>query len=92
MADEARNFGLLNEVVTFADLPAAARKWAAKLNAASPLAVRAAKAAANGGLGLPLELALSQRFEPIEAYSATDDSKESAQARIEGRRPVWKGQ
>ena len=90
-AAAAGNYGLVNEVVPFSDLGAAAHKWADRLNAASPLAVRAAKAAAMGGLGLPLETALSLRFEPIEAYASSFDNTEGALARSEGRKPVWQG-
>ncbi len=37
-ADEARQYGLVNEVVAPSDLAGAAERWAAKLQAASPLA------------------------------------------------------
>lgn len=90
-ADEARGYGLVNEVVTPGELDAAARQWAARLNKASPLAVQAAKAAVNEGLGLPLEVALARSYAPIEAYARTADANESAQARREGRRPSWSG-
>jgi enoyl-CoA hydratase/carnithine racemase len=90
-ADEARQFGLVNEVVPYADLEAAAQRWAAKLNAASPLAVQAAKAAVLGRLGHPLDVALMTRFEPIEAYAATEDKKEGERAASERRKPVWSG-
>lgn len=90
-ADEARHYGLVNEVVPFDDLAAAALRWAAKLNAASPLAVQAAKAAALGRLGHPLEVALMTRFEPIEEYAATEDKREGEAAAGERRKPVWQG-
>ncbi|MET0545856.1 MAG: enoyl-CoA hydratase-related protein [Caulobacterales bacterium] len=90
-ADEARQFGLVNEVTPYADLGAAADRWAAKLNAASPLAVQAAKAAVLGRLGHPLEVALMTRFEPIEEYATTEDKKEGERAGAERRKPVWKG-
>src|SRR6185503_2070635 len=60
-AGEARQYGLVNEVVPYAELAEAAQRWAAKLAAASPLAVQAAKAAALGRLGHPLEVALMTR-------------------------------
>jgi enoyl-CoA hydratase/carnithine racemase len=90
-ADEARHYGLVNEVVPYADLPDAALRWAAKLNAASPLAVQAAKAAALGRLGHPLEVALMTRFEAIEMYAATEDRKEGERAWIARRKAVWSG-
>lgn len=90
-ADEARHYGLVNEVVPIGDLAATAQKWADKLNAASPLAVQAAKAAVLGRLGHPLEVALMTRFEPIEKYATTDDKKEGERAAAERRKPVWTG-
>lgn len=90
-ADAAERFGLVNEVVSFPELPAAARRWADRINAASPLANQAAKAAALGRLGHPLEIALSSRFEDIERYAASADHREGALARAERRKPVWTG-
>jgi enoyl-CoA hydratase/carnithine racemase len=90
-ADVAARFGLVNEVVPFADLAGAAQKWADKVNAASPLANQAAKAAALGRLGYPLDVALATRFEAIEQYADSDDKREGDAARAEGRKPVWTG-
>jgi crotonobetainyl-CoA hydratase len=90
-AGEARQYGLVNEVVPYAELAEAAQRWAAKIAAASPLAVQAAKAAALGRLGHPLEVALMTRFPPIEGYAATQDKKEGERAAAERRKPVWKG-
>ncbi len=90
-ADVAERFGLVNEVVAYADLAGAAARWAAKINAASPLANQAAKAAALGRLGHPLEVALMTRFEPIERYAESADKREGEAAAGERRKPVWTG-
>lgn len=90
-ADVAERFGLVNEVVPFGDLAATTRKWADKINAASPLANQAAKAAALGRLGHPLEVALMTRFEPIEQYAESADKKEGEEAGAARRKPVWIG-
>jgi enoyl-CoA hydratase/carnithine racemase len=90
-ADVAERFGLVNEVVPFADLAATAQKWADKINAASPLANQAAKAAALGRLGHPLEVALMTRFEEIEQYAESNDKHEGELAGAERRKPVWTG-
>ncbi|MDT0507928.1 enoyl-CoA hydratase-related protein [Novosphingobium sp. MMS21-SN21R] len=90
-ADVAERFGLVNEVVPFADLAATAQKWADKINAASPLANQAAKAAALGRLGHPLEVALMSRFEEIEQYAESSDKREGELAGAERRKPVWTG-
>jgi len=90
-ADVAERFGLVNEVVPYADLAATAKKWADKINAASPLANQAAKAAALGRLGHPLEVALMSRFEEIEQYAESHDKREGELAGAERRKPVWTG-
>jgi enoyl-CoA hydratase/carnithine racemase len=90
-ADVAERFGLANEVVPYAELAATAEKWAGKINAASPLANQAAKAAAHGRLGYPLEVALMTRFEPIEQYAESEDKREGERAGAERRKPVWTG-
>ncbi len=90
-ADVAERFGLVNEVVTYPDLPSATEKWADKIKAASPLANQAAKAAVLQRLGYPLEVALMTRFEEIERYASSDDKREGERALAERRKPVWSG-
>lgn len=90
-AEAAERFGLVNEVVAYGELDAAASKWAAKITAASPLANQAAKAAALGRLGYPLEVALMTRFEEIEQYASSSDKREGEAAGGERRKPVWSG-
>jgi enoyl-CoA hydratase/carnithine racemase len=90
-ADVAERFGLVNQVVAAADLSTAAQKWADKINIASPLANQAAKAAALGRLGYPLEVALMTRFEEIERYAGTSDKHEGEEAAKARRKPIWSG-
>lgn len=90
-AADALNFGLINEVVEPADLADATQRWVDKLLAASPLAAQAAKAAVLARAGLPLELALATRYEPIEAYAFTADRLEGRKAFAEKRKPQWQG-
>lgn len=91
-ADAAERYGLVNEVVPPSELASAAARWAEKINAASPLANQAAKAAALGRLDQPLDVALATRFEPIERYAASRDRREGETAAREGRKPLWTGQ
>lgn len=88
---EAHRYGLVNEVVPYAELAKAADCWAAKICAAAPAAVQAAKDAALSRLDLPLEIALMTRFESIEAYHGTHDQQEGLAAASERRKPVWTG-
>jgi len=90
-AATAAQHGLVNQVVPFAGLAEAAASWAGKINKAAPLANQAAKAAVNGRLGHPLEVALMTRFEEIERYAQSEDCRERDAAAAEGRRPVWTG-
>ncbi|GGA51978.1 enoyl-CoA hydratase-related protein [Sphingomonas psychrolutea] len=90
-ATSAAQFGLINEVVAMSELHDAAVLWATKINAASPLANQAAKAAVLARLNDPLELALSTRFELIERYAESQDRREGELAAKEKRKPVWTG-
>jgi enoyl-CoA hydratase/carnithine racemase len=90
-AAEAFGYGLVNEVVPFEELPAAATRWAEKLTAASPLAQQAAKDAVLSRVGGPLEIALATKYEPIEAYANSEDVKEGRLAFQEKRAPKWSG-
>lgn len=90
-AENALRFGLVNEVVATEELAEAAGRWADKVLAASPLAAQAAKDAVLSRLGHPLEVALSTRYEPIEAYASTDDVLEGRRAFAEKRPPQWSG-
>ena len=90
-AAAALEYGLVNEVVPRESLDDAATAWAQKVCAASPLAVQAAKEAVLSRSDLPLEIALTTRFEAIEAYANSEDVKEGRAAFAERRAPVWTG-
>lgn len=90
-ADQALHYGLVNEVVPFAELEDATRRWSDKLLAASPLAVQAAKHAVLARRDMPLEVALMSKFEVIEAYADSHDRQEGLAAAAERRKPIWTG-
>lgn len=90
-AGDALQHGLVNEVVPFPSLAAAAERWCERLLAASPLAVQAAKEVALSRLDHPLPIALATRSERIEGYAASQDHAESRAAFLEKRPPHWKG-
>ncbi|HVW40966.1 MAG TPA: enoyl-CoA hydratase-related protein [Amycolatopsis sp.] len=90
-APEALHFGLVNEVVPLDELAAAATRWAEKLCAVSPLAAQAAKDAVLSRADLPLEVALSTKYELIEAYANSEDVAEGRRAFEERRAPRWTG-
>ncbi len=90
-AADAFKYGLVNEVVPYAELTAATDRWAKKLTAASPLAQQAAKHAVLSKLGGPLDIALGTKYEPIEAYANSEDVKEGRKAFQEKRPAKWTG-
>ena len=90
-ATAAAQYGLVNEVVPYEGLADAATKWTGKIMKCAPRANYAAKAAALGRLGHPLETALMTRFEEIEQYAESADVRERNAASAEGRKPVWTG-
>jgi enoyl-CoA hydratase/carnithine racemase len=90
-AADALQYGLVNEVVPLEALADAADAWAARICAASPLAVQAAKYAGNRGLTVSLENALSTKYEPIEQYAVSEDVQEGRRAFSEKRAPQWTG-
>lgn len=90
-AQQALNFGLVNEVVPLDELGTAAAAWAKKICAASPLAVQAAKDAVLSRRDMPLDVALSTKYELIEAYATSSDVQEGRLAFSEKRAPIWTG-
>ena len=69
---------------------AAARRWAAEIMAASPLAVQATKQAALLGLDQPLSDAIGEaQYPAIQRLRASEDPVEGPQAFAEKRPPRW---
>jgi len=94
-AADALRFGLVNELVPFAELMPAARRLAAKVLAAAPLAAAAIKAslAATEALTVEEGFALLRRG-GVPAYDRlrrSEDYFEGARAFTEKRDPVWRG-
>lgn len=91
-AKEAAQYGLVNEVVPYADLLPAAERWAGEIIKASPLALRASKEAAVCGMRMPvLEDAISHVFPGGAAMTNSEDFVEGPRAFAEKRPPQWKG-
>ncbi len=90
-AAQAQHHGLINDVVPFAELSTAGDAWVARLADASPLAQQAAKQAVLSRADHPLEIALSTKYEAIEAYATSEDVAEGRRAYSEKRPPRWSG-
>ena len=91
-AQEAHQWGLINEVVPAAELMATAERWAREIMECAPLSVRATKQAAMMGLDkLSLDEAVNGTYPAQEQMSGSADSREGPRAFAERRKPVWTG-
>jgi enoyl-CoA hydratase/carnithine racemase len=93
-AEEALQFGIVNDVVAHSELMDEARRWAQLLLAAAPLAVRASKETLLRGLDEPsLAAAISRQddYPAVRRMRASNDAKEGIQAFVEKRKPDWSG-
>ncbi|MEY7971700.1 enoyl-CoA hydratase/isomerase family protein [Saccharomonospora xinjiangensis] len=82
-AEEALAIGLVDEVVAPDDVYAAAHRWAAQFANGPAVALRAAKAAIDGGLDTDLRNGLRLETELFAALWATEDQKRGMQSFIE---------
>jgi crotonobetainyl-CoA hydratase len=94
-AEEARRWGLVNEVVTADRLPARGREIAALLAGGPPLVFAALKQVIRETGHLPMQeafdLVTKKRLPAVRALYESEDAKEGAHAFAEKRDPVWKG-
>ncbi|NLU82045.1 enoyl-CoA hydratase-related protein [Rhodococcus sp. HNM0569] len=74
-ADEAKEIGLVDEVVAPDDVYDAARRWAAQFTGAASRALAAAKAAIDEGLDVDLHTGLRIEAQQFAALFATEDRR-----------------
>jgi enoyl-CoA hydratase/carnithine racemase len=91
-ADEAQQWGLVNEVFVAEQLLDATLQIAARIVANAPLAVRQAKKAIHGGLQMSLADGLAYEIEAYNHTVPTDDRREGIKAFNEKRSPNFKGE
>jgi 2-(1,2-epoxy-1,2-dihydrophenyl)acetyl-CoA isomerase len=89
-AADALAWGIVNQVVSDADLMETARALARELAAGATLALGAAKRLLDGGLNATLETAMEDEAQTISALSRTEDGREGIQAFLEKRAPVFR--
>jgi crotonobetainyl-CoA hydratase len=94
-AHEARQWGIVNEIVTQPNLMIRAREVAAMLADGPPLVFAAIKEVVRETTHLPLQqafdLVTKRRLKTVDTLYSSEDQKEGARAFAEKRKPVWKG-
>jgi enoyl-CoA hydratase/carnithine racemase len=87
--EEAKQFGLVNEVCEAEDVDERARAWADKLAKNAPLGMERARKVLNSTLQMPLEESLDYESALGDPLTETDDYTEGFTARIEDREPEF---
>jgi enoyl-CoA hydratase/carnithine racemase len=90
-AEEAYRLGLVNKVVSLAQLLPTAKEWAAKICEKAPLGIRRAKEAMIRGRSMAQEDGLRMELAFFEEMLQSEDYKEGLRALAEGRKPVYQG-
>jgi 2-(1,2-epoxy-1,2-dihydrophenyl)acetyl-CoA isomerase len=90
-AEEALRLGLVNRVVSSAELETATLEWASRLASGPPLAYSAAKACVYEGRNLSLEDALDLESRHQRIAGRSQDVKEGVRAFLEKRKPEFRG-
>jgi enoyl-CoA hydratase len=90
-AAEAHRLGLVNRVVTAANLMGETRKLAHALASKAPVAMRYILDAVNRGMEMPLGEAQAYEATLFGLVAATEDMREGTKAFIEKRKAAFRG-
>jgi crotonobetainyl-CoA hydratase len=94
-AHEARQWGIVNEIVTQPNLMIRAREVAAMLADGPPLVFAAIKEVVRETAHLPIQqafdLVTKRKLKSVDTLYSSEDQKEGARAFAEKRKPVWRG-
>jgi crotonobetainyl-CoA hydratase len=90
-AYEARDMGLVNEVVPRAELDAAVERWVEAVLACAPLSLQAIKQVVKRTSTLSAADAQAQRLPALVAALQSEDANEGVRAFQEKRKPRWSG-
>ena len=90
-AAQARQLGLVNDVVASESLMSRARELAGQLMENSPTSLRLTKKLINGFISEPLKSQIDQAIEENAAIRQTADFHEGVNSFLEKRKPRWSG-
>jgi len=90
-ANEACQIGMINKVVSPAELMPEAKRWAAELVERPPLSLKALKYCVNVGMQMDLSSAIEYEAKQAAILTKTEDVVEGMRAFVEKRKPVFKG-
>lgn len=90
-AQQAQEYGLVNEVVAASELDATVDKWAEQILKCAPLSVKAIKESVKETLDLPPTEAQAKRLPSLISALKSEDADEGPRSFREKRPPVWKG-
>lgn len=92
-AQQGLDLGFVTEVISEEGVLSAAKRWAAEICKASPLAIQAAKEAMQHGLDRPIADAMVAQWgcQAMRVLRTSEDWLEGPRAFAEKRAPVWKG-
>jgi enoyl-CoA hydratase/carnithine racemase len=90
-AEEAREAGIVNKVVTAGEFEASVQEWARKLASKSPVLTKLGKDAVYRQMDMPFEDALDFLRSQLSIAFTTEDVQEGVSAFFEKREPEWKG-
>jgi crotonobetainyl-CoA hydratase len=90
-AQQALEFGLVNEVVPTSELDEAVDRWVEDVLSCAPLSVRAVKQMVRAGVGLSPQQAQQLRLPALMEAVHSTDQNEGVTAFLEKRKPQWLG-
>jgi len=90
-AEQAREIGIVNRVVSEDEFDGAVDDWAKKLAGKSPVLMKLGKDAMHRQLDMPFEDALDFLRSQLSLAFTTEDIQEGVKAFFEKREPEWRG-